>query len=343
MEKFRTVQVPMGYQMVSFDVRPLFTNVPLEYTIDLVLKRIYENHEISTSITRNEMGEALPLCTKNVHFTFRDVIYLQTDRVAMGSPLGQVMAGILMVDLERSLLPLLTIELNFWKPYVDVTITLVKIGTVDHILSMLNNVNPNIQFTYGTEYNFKLAFLDIMLCRDGKNIVPTVYRKVTSADVYLNWNSFAPRSWKQGTLKTLTQRAYTICSTTELLNTEHKYLEKVFLEKNNYLKWVNRQLFTKIKFINGSNLSSPTIETKEVPANENETVTKKHMLLLPYQGDIVIGLTKSLKRNLNKHLPNNVKSQVTFNGRKLNTQFNVKDRTKFEHQHGVINFGKCPE
>ena len=208
---------------------------------------------------------------------------------------------------------------------------------------MLNNINPNIQFTYGTENNFKLAFLDIMLCRDGKNIVPRVYRKVTSADVYLNWNSFAPRSWKQGTLKTLTQRAYMICSTTELLDTEHKYLEKVFLEKNNYLKWVNRQLLTQIKFINGSNLSSPTIETKEVLANENETVTKKHMLLLPYQGDIVIGLTKSLKRNLNKHLPNNVKSQVTFNGRKLNTQFNVKDRTKFEHQHGVINFGKCPE
>ena len=127
------------------------------------------------------------------------------------------------------------------------------------------------------------------------------------------------------------------------MDTEHKYLEKVFLEKNNYLKWVNRQLLTQIKFINGSNLSSPTIETKEVLANENETVTKKHMLLLPYQGDIVIGLAKSLKRNLNKHLPNNVKSQVTFNGRKLNTPFNVKDRTKFEHKDDVINCGKCPE
>ena len=38
--------------MVSFHVKALFTNVPLEYTIDLVLKRIYENNEISTSITR---------------------------------------------------------------------------------------------------------------------------------------------------------------------------------------------------------------------------------------------------------------------------------------------------
>ena len=47
------------------------------------------------------------------------------------------------------------------------------------------------------------------------------------------------------------------------------------MEKNNYPKWVIRQIFTQVKFINDSNLSPPTIETIEVPANENETVTKK--------------------------------------------------------------------
>ena len=109
-----------------------------------------------------------------------------------------------MVDLERSLVPLLTAELSFWKRYVDDTITFVKIGTIAHTLSMLNNFHPNIQFIYETEYNFKLAFLDFMLCRDGENFVTTVYRKVTNADVYFNWNSFAPHSWKRGTLKTLT-------------------------------------------------------------------------------------------------------------------------------------------
>ena len=110
---------------------------------------------------------------------------------------------------------------------MDDTITFVKTGTVDHILSVLNNFHSNIQFTYKRECNFKLGSLDVMLCRDEENIVTTVSRKVTSADVYLNLNSFAPHSWKQGTLKTLTQRAYMICSTTELLDTELKYLEKV--------------------------------------------------------------------------------------------------------------------
>ena len=36
-------------------------------------------------------------------------------------------------------------------------------------------------------------------------------------------------------------------------------------------------------------------------------------------------------------------TQVTFTNQKLSTQFNVKDRTKFEHKHDVIYFGKCPE
>ena len=124
--------------MVSFDVKGLFTNTPLEYTIDLILQQIYKNHKISTSITRNEMKEILLLCMKNVHFTFTDALYLQTDGVAMGSKLEPVLAGIYMVDLERSLVLLLTAELSFWKRYVDNTITFVKIRIVNNILSMLN-------------------------------------------------------------------------------------------------------------------------------------------------------------------------------------------------------------
>ena len=161
--------------------------------------------------------------------------------------------------------------------------------------------------------------------------------------MYLNWNSFAPHSWKRGTLKTLTRRAYMICSTTELLDTELKYLEKVFVEKNDCPKWLIRKIFTQVKFLNSSSSSPPTIETIEVPVNENETVTKKYMLLLPYQGDKDIGLIKSLKKKLNKHLPNNVKTPVTFTAQKLSTQSNIKDRIKFEHKHDVIYFGKCQE
>ena len=50
------------------------------------------------------MKELLLLCTKNVHFTFNSEIYQESDGVAMGSPLRLVIAGIFMVELEKSLI-----------------------------------------------------------------------------------------------------------------------------------------------------------------------------------------------------------------------------------------------
>ena len=87
---------------VSFDVKSLFTSVPLEYTIDITIKRIFEDHEIMTIFTKSEMKKLLTLCTKNLHFLFNNEIYIQIDGVAMGSPLGPVIAHIFMVDLKTT-------------------------------------------------------------------------------------------------------------------------------------------------------------------------------------------------------------------------------------------------
>ena len=200
-------EVPDGYQMVSFDVKSLFTNVPLDRTIDTVLRRIYHKHELQTSITRSEMKELLILCTKNVHFTFDNVIKVQNDGVAMGLPLGPVLSDIFTIELEISLLPELTDYIQFWKRYIDDTICFIKVGSVNYILSLLNSFDTNIKFTYELEHAGKLPFLHVLLCRKGKKIYTTVYRKATNNDVYLNWNAFAPISWKRSTLKALIERA----------------------------------------------------------------------------------------------------------------------------------------
>ena len=88
MEIIKHKKVPERFQMVSFDVKSLFINVPLETTIDIILRRIYTNHELKTSLTKKEVKELLLLCTKNVHFTFNGQIYIQVDGVAKGYPLA---------------------------------------------------------------------------------------------------------------------------------------------------------------------------------------------------------------------------------------------------------------
>ena len=49
----------------------------------MILKRIYEENEIATSITKNEMKELLILRTKNIHFTFESKAYVKTDGAAI--------------------------------------------------------------------------------------------------------------------------------------------------------------------------------------------------------------------------------------------------------------------
>ena len=141
--------------MISFDITSLLTLVPLDYTVDLVLKRIYEDKEIQTNISRTEMKKLLLLCIKSVHFTFQNDIYLQKDGVAMGSPLGSVLAGVFMVHLERTLMPQLQKFMKPWKRYVDDIITYIKTDSITCVLDILSGFHKNIKFLYEPESNEK--------------------------------------------------------------------------------------------------------------------------------------------------------------------------------------------
>ena len=83
MERIKTNTVPRGYHLISFDVISLFTIVPLDVAIDIVLKLIYNNREINKTINKREMKELIKLCTKVLHFKFKETTYVQKDGVAM--------------------------------------------------------------------------------------------------------------------------------------------------------------------------------------------------------------------------------------------------------------------
>ena len=49
-KKIRKQKIPKGYTMVSFDATLLFRNIPLEDTIKIILRRIYEKKEVVTDM-----------------------------------------------------------------------------------------------------------------------------------------------------------------------------------------------------------------------------------------------------------------------------------------------------
>ena len=51
----KNLKIEENQEMVSFDVSNLFTNVPLDFTIDLVLKKVYGEKMIQTKLKREEL------------------------------------------------------------------------------------------------------------------------------------------------------------------------------------------------------------------------------------------------------------------------------------------------
>ena len=81
--------------LVSYDVTSLFTNIPLQETIDIAINLIF-NHNPNLSITRKELKKLLLFAISQTHFIFNSKFYNQIDGVAMGSPLVPILANILM-------------------------------------------------------------------------------------------------------------------------------------------------------------------------------------------------------------------------------------------------------
>ena len=86
--------------MCSFDVSSLFTNVPLDETVQICLGKLYALPDPPT-LPRSVLKVLLEFATKRSHFVFNVQYYDQIDGVAMGSPLGPVLANIFMCHFEE--------------------------------------------------------------------------------------------------------------------------------------------------------------------------------------------------------------------------------------------------
>ena len=53
----------------------LCTNTPLDTTINVMLRRIYGDKEISTNMQRKDVKDIIILCTENVDWKFYNDIY----------------------------------------------------------------------------------------------------------------------------------------------------------------------------------------------------------------------------------------------------------------------------
>ena len=77
--------------MASLEVDFLFTNIPLEETINIFVDNLYNHSENPPNITKQDFRNLFKIPTKETFFMFNNKYYEQVDGPAMGSPLGPVL------------------------------------------------------------------------------------------------------------------------------------------------------------------------------------------------------------------------------------------------------------
>ena len=218
--------------LVSYDVSSLFTNVPVDETVENFAERAFENDwfnkEHNLNITKTDLIELLRVATKNQLFQFEGDLFEQTDGVAMCSPLGPLMANTFMCSIEKQLEARNKMP-AFYKRYVDNTLSIMpNEETASEFLMTLNNSHPSINFTMELEENGRLPFLGMDIIRNGCHLDTKVYRKPTDTGLLLHYHSHVDERYKRSLLNTMLNRAFKLSSTWKLFHQECERLKVTF-------------------------------------------------------------------------------------------------------------------
>ena len=209
--------------LVSYDVSSLFTNVPLEETISILVDKAFENDWFNKThnlkLQKHQLTELLEIATANQLFQFNGDLYQQKDGVAMGSPLGPLLANVFMCHIEskleeRNLIP------SFYRRYVDDTLAkMPNEESATQFLQTLNNIHHNLSFTMEQENQGTIP---------GDKLMTKIYRKPTDAGLLLHFQSHVDRRYKRVLVNTMVDRAFRLSSTQEAFFTECNKLRSIF-------------------------------------------------------------------------------------------------------------------
>ena len=280
--------------MASFDIESLFTNIPLQETIDLCVENLFQDRTHVDNLSKDSFRELLTRTMSESLILFDQEFYKQHDGVAMGSPLGPTLANVFLCYHEKIWLQNCPSEFKpvIYRRYVDDTFLLFR--SKHHIEKFRNYLNRqyknvNIKFTSETENENSISFLDIKITRDNNKFMTSVYRKPTFSGIFTNFESFIPKSYKYNLLFTLLHRAFKLCSNFERFHQEidklktifenngypksfvdfciKKYLDKVFIKKEVVLKASKKELICVLPFLGKRSMQLRTRLANSIESN----------------------------------------------------------------------------
>ncbi|XP_055715097.1 uncharacterized protein LOC129809288, partial [Phlebotomus papatasi] len=224
-ERVRTITVPEGYVMVSFDVIALFPNIPRNLAIQII-DNMWQTIQSHTSIGKDLFMKILRYCLETSYFVYEDQYYHQIDGMPMGGPLSPVIADLVMDHALTSILNTIPENVLCLTKYVDDIFCLIPHEKVNDTLNAFNGFHHKLQFTVETETDGGIAYLDTYVIRQNQQLETMWYKKPIASDRMLSYHSKHPLQQKISTAIGLIKRVQKL-TTTNRANTKNIIFSKL--------------------------------------------------------------------------------------------------------------------
>ena len=324
----------------SLDVESLFTNVPVRETIKIIIKNVYHHETLPPpAIDPKKLEELLLLCTTSVPFRNVDgKMYMQTDGMSMGSPLGPTFANFYMADLENRVLNIPNMKPNIYCRFVDDIYT-----DADHelLLEIKKSMEDNsvLKFTYEESQDGQLPFLDILTMYTPDNFSSKVYVKPTDNGMCLNGMSECPDRYKETVILSYVKRAWTTCSSYEYFQSEMSRVKQVLVNNSYSNKMIDKTIKSFLEKVNKT-------ETTEENA-ERVDLYYKNIMNTAYKVDEQV-LKKIIKDNVKCTNANSKLNIVIYYNNKKTKSMVMRNNTTRKtnrtlNQTNIIYEFQCPK
>ena len=318
--------------MTSFDVENLFTNIPLQETIDICIEKLFNSTNSVFGITQKFFKTLLEHSVLNSFFIFNKKIYQQIEGLGMGLPLGPTFANIFMCYHEKKWISDCPVDFKpvFYRRYVDDTFILFKDSShAPKFLDYLNSKHQNMKFTMETENNHQLPFLDCLVTRSDNQFSTSVYRKSTFTGLGISYFSYCTQRFKLNSIKTLLHRAFEVSSNFHNLHIEFDFLKNFFKMNGFPTKLIENMIGKFLK----QKLSPPPLKI---------TVPKKPLYFtLPYFGPKSEELKEEISTTLSRYFMHIKFNPILINSNTIGSFFKFKDKLPLCSCSSVIYKYRC--
>ena len=221
--------------MCSLDITSLYTNIPVNETIEIILNRLFINETILyKNFTRSDFKKLLTVALNDTYFKFNGEIFKQTEGLAMGGSCSPIIANIFLNEFETNVIDNCPLDFKpqLYKSYLDDTFLLFDSEVkARNFFNYINSIHANIQFTFEGEQQNRLPFLDVTVQRSGNVLTTSVFRKKTFTGLGLNYFSNIYDKYKIAAIFTLINRGFKLSSSYNSFHEEMLLLKSYF--KNN--------------------------------------------------------------------------------------------------------------